>query len=142
MEMHELGAYYLEECERNGHRGYVAYPSEENAMLFVDDDPERAWVELAPYFLRECREYSSWRREGVPRPGEQPVETIEDLKRAGRYRILTPEQAIEQIRAGGPDFSPCLHPLCGGIPLDRAWSLLESYRNRVLRVLDAEAAPA
>ena len=37
-------------------------------MLFVDEDPERAWKELAPYFLRELQEYSSWKQDGVPRP--------------------------------------------------------------------------
>jgi alkanesulfonate monooxygenase SsuD/methylene tetrahydromethanopterin reductase-like flavin-dependent oxidoreductase (luciferase family) len=142
MEMPELGAYYLEECERHGRRGYVAYPSEENAMLFVDDDPERAWVELAPYFLRESREYSAWRLQGVPRPGEQPVETIEDLQRVGRYQILTPEQTVERIRAAGPDFTPCLHPLCGGIPLERAWAMLECYADRVLGVLEADRGSA
>jgi alkanesulfonate monooxygenase SsuD/methylene tetrahydromethanopterin reductase-like flavin-dependent oxidoreductase (luciferase family) len=135
MEMRDLGAYYLEECANHGTRGFVAYPAEENAMLFVDDDPERAWVELAPYFLRESREYASWQRDGVPRPGEQRAETIEDLKSAGRYQILTPEDAVARIRTAGPGFAPCLHPLCGGIPVDRAWQMLECYSDRVLRVL-------
>jgi hypothetical protein len=133
--MRDLGAYYLEECANHGTRGFVAYPAEENAMLFVDDDPERAWVELAPYFLRESREYASWQMDGVPRPGEQRAETIEDLKSAGRYQILTPEDAVVRIRNAGPGFAPCLHPLCGGIPVDRAWQILECYSDRVLRVL-------
>jgi len=135
MEMPELGAFYLEECEKAGKRGFVAYPAEENSMLFLDDDPERAWVELAPYLLRECQEYSAWKLEGVPRPGERPVETIEELKAAKRYEILTPEQCLERIRANGPDFTPCLHPLCGGIPVERAWAGLELYADRVLGAL-------
>lgn len=134
MEMPELGAFYLEECERYGRKGFVAYPAEENSMIFIDDDPERAWHELTPYFLRECREYSAWKLDGVPRPGEQAVETIEDLKAAKRYEILTPDECVERIRTAGPDFTPCVHPLCGGIPVERAWQGLELF---VTRVLDA-----
>lgn len=132
MEMTELGDYYLAECERQGHKGFVAYPAESNSMLFVDADPERAWHELAPYLLRESQEYSAWKREGVPRPGEQHVETIEELKAAKRYEILTPEALRERIAEGGPDYSPCLHPLCGGIPVERAWAMLELFADRVL----------
>ena len=132
MEMPELGALYLDECRRRGTRGFVSYPAEENAMLFIDPDPDKAWVELAPYFLREAQEYASWRREGVPRPGEQPVATAEDLKAQQRYEILTPEQCVERIRDNGADFTPCLHPLVGGMPLERAWACLEGYVNEVL----------
>jgi alkanesulfonate monooxygenase SsuD/methylene tetrahydromethanopterin reductase-like flavin-dependent oxidoreductase (luciferase family) len=132
MEMPELGKLYLEECRRHGRRGFVTYPAEENAMLFIDPDPEKAWIELAPHFLREAQEYASWRREGVPRPGEQPVTNIEELKAQKRYEILTPEQCVERIRANGPDFTPCLHPLVGGMPLERGWACLERYANEVL----------
>lgn len=132
MEMPELGELYLAECEKEGKQGFVAYPAEENSMLFLDEDPDRAWNELAPYFLRECQEYSAWRRDGVPRPGEQTVETIDDLKAAKRYEIITPDECLARIRENGPDFTPCLHPLCGGIPLDRAWAGLELFASRVL----------
>jgi len=104
-------------------------------MLFLDDDPERAWDGLGRCLLRECQEYSAWKLEGVPRPGERPVETIEELKAAKRYEILTPEQCLERIRANGPDFTPCLHPLCGGLPVERAWAGLELYADRVLGAL-------
>ena len=132
MEMPELGKLYMEECRRQGTRGFVTYPAEENAMVFIDPDPDKAWVELAPHCLREAREYASWRLEGVPRPGEQPVTNIEELKAQKRYEILTPEQCVERIRANGPDFTPCLHPLVGGMPLERGWACLERYVNEVL----------
>ena len=34
-----------------------------------------------------------------------------------------------------PLLLPCLHPLCGGIPIDRAWWGLELYADRVLGAL-------
>ena len=136
MELREIGDYYLAECERHGHRGFVAYPGEANAMLFVDDDPERAWHELGPYLLREGREYASWRRADVPRPGDAPAETVEALRAGGRYVILTPEACIDRLRAQGPAAAPCLHPLCGGIPIDRAWASLTLFADRVLPALE------
>ena len=105
-------------------------------MLFIDEDPERAWVELAPYFLREGHEFAAWKREGVPRPGEQPALNVEDLRAQKRYEILTPEECLERIRSNGPEFTPCLHPLCGGIPVERAWQGLELYTRKVLGALD------
>lgn len=127
----ELEPVYREALARHGRRGVVVQPDEANAMVFVDRDPERAWAELAPCFLREAREYASWRRAGVPRPGEQPVETIDGLRAQGRYVILTPEQCLERIRAGRPGSTLCLHPLAGGIPVERAWSCLELYADEV-----------
>jgi alkanesulfonate monooxygenase SsuD/methylene tetrahydromethanopterin reductase-like flavin-dependent oxidoreductase (luciferase family) len=140
MEMPELGAYYESELERHGKQGVVFYPAEENSMLFIDEDPERAWHELAPYFLRETQEYSDWKREGVPRPGEQPVLSIDDLRNQKRYEILTPDECIARIQDNGPAFTSCLHPLCGGIPIDRAWQGLELYANKVLSALPTESA--
>jgi alkanesulfonate monooxygenase SsuD/methylene tetrahydromethanopterin reductase-like flavin-dependent oxidoreductase (luciferase family) len=132
MEMPELGEIYRAELERLGNHGMVFYPAEENSMIFIDEDPERAWPELAPYFLREGQEYADWKRKGVPRPGEQPVLGIDDLRAQKRYEILTPEECIERIQAHGPDFTPCLHPLCGGIPVESAWRGLKLYADRVL----------
>ncbi|MAG29471.1 MAG: LLM class flavin-dependent oxidoreductase [Deltaproteobacteria bacterium] len=132
MEMPELTVIYQEELERNGKQGGVFYPTEENSMIFIDEDPERAWQELAPYFLRESQEYASWKREGVPRPGEQAVLDIDDLRAQKRYEIIHPDECIERIRTQGPNFTPCLHPLCGGIPVERAWQGLELYVDKVL----------
>ncbi len=135
MEMHELGAYYEAELKKNGKSGAVFYPAESNSMLFIDEEPEKAWQELAPYFLRETQEYSSWKRDGTPRPGEQDVLSIDDLKAQKRYEILTPEECRERIRAEGEGYSACLHPLVGGIPLDRGWSSLRLYAEQVLAPL-------
>jgi alkanesulfonate monooxygenase SsuD/methylene tetrahydromethanopterin reductase-like flavin-dependent oxidoreductase (luciferase family) len=135
MTLPELEPVYHEELARHGKRGLVVQPDEANAMVFVDEDPERAWVELAPFFLREAREYASWRREGVPRPGEQPVETIEALRAQRRYEILTPGECVARIRTGGPRATLCLHPLAGGIPVERAWQSLRLYAEKVLSVV-------
>jgi len=135
MDMRELEPVYHAELAKYGRKGIVIYPDEANTMVFLDEDPERAWTELVPYFLREAREYASWRREGVPRPGEEPAETIAELRAQRRYEILTPAQCVERIRSRGPRASLCLHPLAGGIPLERAWRCLRLYVDEVQRAL-------
>lgn len=135
MEMPELADLYRAELERLGTQGGVFFPDEQNSMLFVDEDPDRAWEEFAPYFLRETQEYATWKLAGVPRPGEQSVETIADLQKQKRYEILTPQQCIERLRERGAGFTPCLHPLAGGIPVERAWQGLELYVEQVLEPL-------
>ncbi len=135
MGLRELEGAYYEELARHGRKGIVVYPDEANSMIFVDEDPERAWAELAPCFLRESREYASWRREGVPRPGEQPVETIAELRAQRRYEILTPAECLERIRGGGANLTICLHPLAGGIPVERAFDCLRLYADKVLGAL-------
>lgn len=135
MALPELEPVYRAALEEYGKQGIVIHPDEANTMVFVDPDPERAWVELAPFFLREAREYASWRRAGVPRPGEQPAETIAELRAQRRYEILTPAACRERIRAAGARATICLHPLVGGVPLERAWSSLRLYTDEVLGAL-------
>ena len=130
----ELEAYYHAELERHGKRGFYIHPGAGNSMLVVDDEPESAWAELAPYFLRELREYSSWKREGVPRPGEEPVESLDALKRQGRFEVIRPDVCRALFESGGRSMA-VLHPLAGGIPLDRGWRILRDFSEQVLAKL-------
>jgi alkanesulfonate monooxygenase SsuD/methylene tetrahydromethanopterin reductase-like flavin-dependent oxidoreductase (luciferase family) len=139
MHLPEVEAVYHEELARHGKRGFYLHPGSGNAMTFVEPDPERAWSELAPCFLRELREYASWRKEGVPRPGEQPVETVADLRRQGRFEILTAGECLAALRGGDRDVV-VLHPLAGGVPLERAWAGLRRFNEEVLAPLRSATA--
>ncbi len=132
MKMPEVEAYYRQEAEKRGHIPIVHYPDEANSMLFIEPDPERAWPELAPCFLRETEEYSSWKQEGVPRPSEEEALTLDDLRAQKRYEILSPDQCVERIHQRGGSGTYVLHPLAGGIPVDRAWAGLRRYVEEVL----------
>ena len=68
-------------------------------------------------------------RENARKTG-QWASTVEELRAAqGIYRILTPDEAVDHIRARGIWVT---HPLCGGIPPDLAWPFLEALTDRVL----------
>jgi hypothetical protein len=128
----DLRALYESELKRCGKTGFYLDAGDGNSMWIVDADPESSWKELAPYFLRELKEYSSWRQEGVPRPSEEDVDTIEDLRRQKRFEILTADEARSRLARGEPSHA-VLHPLAGGIPLERAWSILETFSREILQ---------
>jgi len=132
--MPELEALYLAECARLGTPGRIER-HEDLSLLFIDDDPERAWAELGPYFLREASEYALWAREGVERRYEAHVTTIDELRRQRVYEILTPEECLERARARQGVYKPILHPLAGGIPVQRAQGCLQLFVDRVLAPL-------
>ena len=124
----DLEAVYRDELARQGKSGLYVSPGKGNAMLVVDEDPHAAWQELAPYFLRELQEYSSWKQEGVPRPGEDAVHSVEDLREQARFTIL--DAADFRLRFQGSDSgSAVVHPLAGGIPIARGWEILERFAD-------------
>jgi len=63
----------------------------------------------------------------VPARAAAPVEALRAEN--GNYRILSPDQAVEEIRKNG---TLMLQPLCGGRPVDSAWAPLASLARDVL----------
>jgi alkanesulfonate monooxygenase SsuD/methylene tetrahydromethanopterin reductase-like flavin-dependent oxidoreductase (luciferase family) len=127
----ELEALYLAECERLGTQGRIER-HEDLSMLFVDEDPDRAWRELGSHLLAEAEQYALWVRGGVPRPLESQAASIEELRRQGVYQILTPEECLARARGMQREYRPILHPLAGGIPVARARRCVELFAERVL----------
>jgi alkanesulfonate monooxygenase SsuD/methylene tetrahydromethanopterin reductase-like flavin-dependent oxidoreductase (luciferase family) len=126
----DLEEIYRAELARLGKQGFYHDPGPGNSMTVIDPDPEQAWNELAPYFLREAQEYSGWKREGVVRPSEDEVNDIGDLRALGRYEILTAGDCRARIEAAS-SHTAVVHPLAGGIPLERAWQILRRYAEEV-----------
>jgi hypothetical protein len=53
------------------------------------------------------------------------------LRSAGRFRVLTPDQYVEELKAAPAPFAH-FHPFCGGIPVELAWSSLRLFEHEVL----------
>jgi alkanesulfonate monooxygenase SsuD/methylene tetrahydromethanopterin reductase-like flavin-dependent oxidoreductase (luciferase family) len=130
----ELETLYLEEMARAGKRAHLVI-QREMSLWFIDEDPQRAWTELGPYFLKESQQYSSWRRTGVDRVFSNASDSIDALRATGVYEILTPDDALARIRAATADYMPIVQPLTGGLPLDRAWRCIELFGDKVLKGL-------
>ena len=131
----DLEALYFEELAAHGHEGgYVHTPPADFSVLFIAEDPDRAWQELGEYFLVEAVEYSSWKEEGLQRPLEFESSSVEALREEKRYEIITPEECIHRHKTR-EQFFATLHPLIGGMPLQRAWDCLKLYTEQVLPAL-------
>jgi hypothetical protein len=61
-------------------------------------------------------------------------DSLQALRESGHYEIITPEECIHRHRAK-PDFFATMHPLVGGMPLERAWHSLSLYAEQVLPAL-------
>ena len=131
-----LEAYYYQQLEHYGTEGYSYAPPNDFTLLFIDEDPDKAWAELGHHFLNEVVEYSSWKTKGVERPLEFSSESLDALRTEGRYEIITPAECLARFR-DQQDYSATLHPLIGGMPLDRAWQCMELYNDKVLVPLTA-----
>ncbi len=100
--------------------------------VFVAEDLDQAWEQIGPYMLHDIRMYREW--EGEDRTAVTSfATTIEEVREQnGPYRIFTPEQALEIIRAGAPLM---MHPLVGGCPPELGWASLKLVAEKVLPAL-------
>jgi len=133
----EIADHYRELCAAAGRRPVVVMPPvRSRGMVFLHQDPERAWAQLGEHYLWEARVYSGWSGGRVYSfmHGAERIETMADVRAAGRYRFMTPEQLIADVRAN-PDDHIVLHPLVGNMPIDAAWESLRLLTDVVLPAL-------
>lgn len=128
----DLAALYDDELKKHGKQGFVYQSETPQAMLFIAEDPEQAWEAFGEQIVSEAREYSSWKAEGVKRPLEGDIKTVDDLREDGSYQILSPAQCLAQWEDNNKSASFILHPLAGGIPVDAARASVELFVQQVL----------
>ena len=98
------------------------------AATYLAEDVEAAWEELTPYFLHDTNAYAEWLdRNGME--GPYKATNPAGVRTSGNYRVLTPEQLIEELRPLGQGAFVFLHPLAGGIPPETAWKSLRLYER-------------
>ena len=99
---------------------------------FVARDLDQAWAEMGVYLLHDAQMYAAW-LSGTVTATTSVANTVEELRaERGSYRIFTPEDAVEHIRANGLLLT---QPLCGGLPPKLAWQSLELLVEEVLPLL-------
>jgi len=129
----ELEALYRAECDWQGTTPVFIAPHDV-AMVHIVDDPDRAWAELGHHFWLEASTYQSWQPVGQTSAVHSHARDVRQLRDEGIYQFLTPDQAIDRIRRTG---ALALHPLCGGMPIEAAWSSLQLLFDRVLPATNA-----
>ncbi|WP_328356338.1 LLM class flavin-dependent oxidoreductase [Mycobacterium sp. NBC_00419] len=132
----DLAEYYRELCREAGIRPFVIMPAEVNrGMIYLHTDPDRAWAELGEHILWEAVTYGQWSQETRSLMHLPGVQTLDQVRASGRYRFLTPEELIAEVR-GAEDFGPItLHPLVGGMPIEEAWKSVQLLTDEVLPAL-------
>ena len=123
----ELERVYRQECEQLSQWGATIFPREP-ATTFIAEDPKAAWEEFGEYLLYDATAYGAWRHPNRRAYAESFASDLNELKAEGKYRILTPEQAIEATNKSN---SLHLAPLCGGVPLEFGWHSLRLFEEKV-----------
>jgi hypothetical protein len=124
----ELEASYLSACKDAGFKfGFVIYPRAP-ATTFITTDIDACWQEIGRYLLYDATAYGAWRHSNRRAYAESSASTIEELKLEGKYRVLTPQEAVQTILETG---SLHLAPLTGGVPLEIGWRSLKLFEQQV-----------
>ena len=127
----EVWEFYRDEVQKLDRPDPGPCPIGENTVVALAEDPEQGWHQMAPYFQHEMNAYGAWQaQDGVASPFRRITDT-DEFRRSGPYRVLTPDQFIAEQRDSAFPFA-LLHPLCGGMPIDLAWSSLQLFEDRVL----------
>jgi alkanesulfonate monooxygenase SsuD/methylene tetrahydromethanopterin reductase-like flavin-dependent oxidoreductase (luciferase family) len=127
----EVWDFYQDELRVLGRPDPGPCPIGVNQTIALASDPDSAWEELGPYFLHETNAYGQWLSQSDGAGPYHMVDTISQLRAEGQYRILTPEEYVEELKAAPFPFA-MFHPLCGGTPPELAWSSLRLFERNVL----------
>ncbi len=135
----ELARIYHEERERLGNgRGHVIQPPTRTGTYVVAEDPDRFWAQHGAHLLHEATVYSRWQA-GMESAVLDTSTTVEQMREAGVYRVVTPDEMVAEAQSG-PAEPLTFHPLIGGLDPDVSWQCLRLLVEDVLPRLRAGAA--
>ena len=124
-----LAEVYQEECRRIGFdAGFVSLPRGPG-FVHVSEDPERDWKRIGPHALYDAQTYDAWQPPGQRSQVHVAARTLDDVRRSGVYRIVTPEECLRLAEETG---QVLLHPLMGGMSPALGWEGLDSFATKVL----------
>ena len=130
----ELWPAYRQEMMALGKQDPGEFMDMGAGVTYLASDVDSAWDELMPYFLHESNAYAEW-LEAAGERGPYRRTTPEAIRVGGQYRVVTPAQQVEELRAAGNMAFALLQPMVGGIPPARAWESLKLFEHEVLPAL-------
>ena len=106
----------------------------DTSAFHIARDREQGWADYAPYAMHEMNAYGAWMAEGGvgAAGGYTQIADADALRATGQYRVVTPDDLTAELQAAGPFGFAMFHPLCGGMPIDLAWSSLRLFEEVVL----------
>jgi hypothetical protein len=127
----EVWTYYRDEVLALGRPDPGNCPVGPNQVVALAEDPDTGWELMAPFFLHETNAYGAWQAQDDVASPFHTVTDADELRTTGQYRVVSPEQFVEEQKASPFPFA-FFHPLCGGMPVDLAWSSLRLFEDEVL----------
>jgi len=125
----KLKEIYEEECAAIGFKGgFVSLPGGPG-FVHVSEDPERDWALIAEHALYDARTYAAWQTPDQRSQVHVHGQSIDDVKKSGVYRVLTPDECVALAKEQGRII---LHPLMGGLPAKIGWQSIELFAAKVL----------
>jgi alkanesulfonate monooxygenase SsuD/methylene tetrahydromethanopterin reductase-like flavin-dependent oxidoreductase (luciferase family) len=127
----EVWEFYRDELAQLGRPDPGPLPVSAPGLVAVAQDEEKGWRQMAPFFLHHTNAYGEWQ---ASNDASSPYRTVSDadvLRRGGLFRVLTPDQLIAEMATSSMPLVH-FHPLCGGMPIDLAWSSLQLFEREVL----------
>ena len=127
-----MAVFYDEEAKRVGNPpGLTIGPSKGSpTTVFLAESLDKGWEQYGPYMLHDAVSYREWMGASNNSASLSQASSVSELREEeGPYRIVTPQQAVELIKAYK---TLSLQPLCGGVPPDLAWSSLSLIEKQVL----------
>lgn len=128
--MPEVWEFYRDEVQTLGRPDPGPSPISTNQVIALAADPEVGWKEMAPFYLHETNAYGEWNdTAGLDSP-YATCRSVDELRETGQYRVLSPAQLIAEQQTAPFAFA-MFHPMCGGMPIDLAWSSLRLFEREV-----------
>lgn len=131
----ELKAIYEQACRDAGREpGLVLRaPDGGPANVFCAERPDEFWERHGHHLLADAVAYQEWHGEA----GSYVVDhsrTVEEMRAAGVYVVLTADDLIERCRSGEVRLVTS-HPACGGLPAEPSWESLRLVCETVMPAL-------
>ncbi|CAI7975197.1 Flavin-dependent oxidoreductase, luciferase family (Includes alkanesulfonate monooxygenase SsuD and methylene tetrahydromethanopterin reductase) [Frankia sp. Hr75.2] len=123
--------FYRDEVQRLGRPDPGPSPIGATRTTVLAEDPDKGWQQMAPYFLHQMNTYGAWQAQADVSTPYHSVADVDELRASGQFRVGTPDQLVTELRASRTPFAN-FHPLCGGMPIDLAWSSLRLFEREVL----------
>ncbi len=130
----ESWEFYRDEVMKLGRPDPGPCPIGDTRVVALAEDPDTAWEQMGPFFLHETNAYGAWISQGDGASPYHQVSDIQQLRKEGAYSILTPDEYVEQLKHSPMPFA-MMHPLCGGMPIELAWSSLRLFEHEVMPAL-------
>jgi alkanesulfonate monooxygenase SsuD/methylene tetrahydromethanopterin reductase-like flavin-dependent oxidoreductase (luciferase family) len=135
----EVWEPYRDEVQKLGRPDPGPCPTGSTTVVAFAEDADEGWHRMSPYFLHEMNAYGRWQAQDNVASPYRTVADPDELRETGRYQVVTPAQFLADQQQAPTAFL-MLHPLCGGMPIDLAWSSLILFERDVLPALVERSA--